>query len=84
MNAMAIPGLLDENWRNVTLPRIAFMIGGNPVARNWWEGARLQWIEPPEWYDDLDMMIERIDESAHLGWDSIGQSNPEAENDSTQ
>ena len=78
-------GLFDENWRNVTLPRIAFMLGGNPVARQWWDGARLQLSERPDWYVDLDMMIEQMDENDHLGgWGSIGQVKPKAENDATQ
>ena len=73
-------GLFDEDWRNVTLPRIAFMFGGNPVGRQIWEGLKAQYSEFPEWLIELDKRIEQMPEDLHYQtWNSIGQLNANSE-----
>ena len=58
-------GLFDDEWRRITLPRIAFIMGGNPTSRAWWEATKQQYPQDSEWVIDLERMIEEIPQDLH-------------------
>ena len=64
-------GLFDEEWQEVSLPRIAWVLGGNPVARHWWNSAKSSYGDAA-WAQELDEMIDTVPQNAHeLTWGTI-------------
>ena len=59
-------GLFDEEWREVSLPRAAWVIGGNPTGRQWWNNVKAGFLgNAPEWVIELDGRIEKMPEDIH-------------------